>query len=75
MKPTKRDVLAGTYGDITAINYARLLSVLFDLPASLSSKRRFTNRERNAVRRANLLKKKYQRKYAKSLHQRPHNGD
>ena len=75
MKPTKRDVLAGTCGDITAINYARLLSVLFDLPASLSSKRRFTNRERNAVRRANLLKKKYQRKYAKSLHQRPHNGD
>ena len=49
--------------------------LLRKFPASLSSKRRFTNRERNAVRRANLLKKKYQRKYAKSLHQRPHNGD
>lgn len=75
MKPTKRDVLADTYGDITAISYARLLSVLFDLPASLSSKRRFTNRERNAVRRANLLRKKYQRRYEKNIHKRPHNGD
>lgn len=71
----KRDILAGTYGDITATRYAQLLSILFDLPRSLSKTQKFTNRERNAVRRANLLRKKYQRRYEKNIHKRTHNRD
>lgn len=67
MKQTKRNILAGTYGDITATRYAQLLSILFDLPRSLSKTQRFTNRERNTVRRANLLRKKYQRRFNQSV--------
>lgn len=38
MKPTKRDVLAGTYGDITAINYARLLRFCLTSPPRYPAK-------------------------------------
>ncbi len=36
MKPYKRDILAGTYGDITATRYQQLLSIIFDLPPTLA---------------------------------------
>ena len=71
----KKDDLIGTYGDITATRYQQLLSIIFDLPPSLAQGRKYTNRQRNAVRRANLLRKKIQRKYAKSLHQRSNHRD
>lgn len=71
----KKDDLIGTYGDITATRYQQLLSIIFDLPPSLAQGRKYTNRQRNAVRRANLVRKKIQRKYAKSLHQRSHHRD
>ena len=71
----KKDDLIGTYGDITATRYQQLLSIIFDLPPTLAQGRKYTNRQRNAVRRANLIRKKIQRKYAKSLHQRFHNRD
>ena len=77
MKTSKRDILAGTYGDITAARYQQLLSIIFDLPPTLAQGRKYTNRQRNAVRRANLIRKKIERRYdkRKSLHQRPDNGD
>lgn len=71
----KKDDLIGTYGDITATRYQQLLSIIFDLPPTLAQGRKYTNRQRNAVRRANLIRKKIQRKYAKSVHQRSHNRD
>lgn len=77
MKPYKRDILAGTYGDITATRYQQLLGIIFDLPPTLAQGRKYTNRQRNAIRRANLIRKKIERRYdkGKSLHQRPDNGD
>jgi hypothetical protein len=77
MKPHKRDILAGTYGDITATRYQQLLSIIFDLPPTLAQGRKYTNRQRNAIRRANLIRKKIEKRYdkSKSLHQRPDNGD
>lgn len=76
MKPYKRDILAGTYGDITATRYQQLLGIIFDLPPTLAQGRKHTNRQRNAIRRANLIRKKIERRYdkGKSLHQRPNNG-
>jgi hypothetical protein len=71
----KKDDLIGTYGDITATRYQQLLSIIFDLPPTLAQGRKYTNRQRNAVRRANLIRKKIQRKYAKSLHQRSNHRD
>lgn len=77
MKTYKRDILAGTYGDITATRYQQLLGIIFDLPPTLAQGRKYTNRQRNAIRRANLIRKKIERRYdkGKSLHQRPDNGD
>ena len=77
MKPYKRDILAGTYGDITATRYQQLLGIIFDLPPTLAQGRKYTNRQRNAIRRANLIRKKIEKRYdkSKSLHQRPNNGD
>lgn len=77
MKPYKRDILAGTYGDITATRYQQLLSIIFDQPPTLAQGRKYTNRQRNAIRRANLIRKKIEKRYdkSKSLHQRPDNGD
>ena len=77
MKPYKRDILAGTYGDITATRYQQLLGIIFDLPPTLAQGRKNTNRQRNAMRRANLIRKKIEKRYgkSKSLHQRPDNGD
>lgn len=77
MKPYKRDILAGTYGDITATRYQQLLRIIFDLPPTLTQGRKYTNRQRNAIRRANLIRKKIEKRYdkSKSLHQRPDNGD
>lgn len=77
MKTYKRDILAGTYGDITTTRYQQLLSIIFDLPPTLAQGRKYTNRQRNAVRRANLIRKKIERRYdkRKNLHQRPDNGD
>jgi hypothetical protein len=77
MKPYKRDILAGTYGDITATRYQWLLSIIFDLPPTLAQGRKYTNRQRNAIRRANLIRKKIEKRYdkSKSLHQRPNNGN
>jgi hypothetical protein len=54
----KKDDLIGTYGDITATRYQQLLGIIFDLPPTLAQGRKYTNRQRNAVRRANLLRKK-----------------
>jgi hypothetical protein len=77
MKTYKRDILAGTYGDITVTRYQQLLSIIFDLPPTLAQGRKYTNRQCNAVRRANLIRKKIERRYdkRKDLHQRPDNGD
>lgn len=77
MKTYKRDILAGTYGDITTTRYQQLLSIIFDLPPTLAQGRKYTNRQRNAVRRANLIRKKIERRYdkRKNLHKRPDNGD
>lgn len=71
----KTDDLIGTYGDITATRYQQLLGIIFDLPPTLAQGRKYTNRQRNAVRRANLIRKKIQRKYAKSVHQRSNHRD
>jgi hypothetical protein len=53
------------------------LSIIFDLPPTLAQGRKYTNRQRNAIRRANLTRKKIEKRYdkSKSLHQRSNNGD
>ena len=57
--------------DLGAGNYATLLSILLALPPSLTPLRPFTNKEKNAIRRANILRKKLRKNAAKNLHIRP----
>lgn len=58
--------------DMSVSNYVALLRVLFSLPPSLSPSRNFTNREKNAIRKAHLLRKKLLKRYAKkNIHKRP----
>lgn len=57
--------------DMGAGNYATMLSILLNLPPTLTPLRPFTNREKNAIRRANILRKKLRKNATKSLHIRP----
>lgn len=58
--------------DMRPTNYAALLSIVLALPPSLSLSRKFTNRERNAIRKAHLFRKKIIKQYGKkNLHKRP----
>lgn len=59
----KRDYLITLAEGISTTSYIALLRVLLSLPPSLSMGREFTNRERNAVRRAALLRKKILRQH------------
>lgn len=59
----KRDFLITLAEGISTTNYIALLRVLLSLPPSLGLQREFTNKERNAVRRANLLRKKILRQH------------
>ena len=52
-------------GFLGASNYATMLSILLSLPPTLTPLRPFTNREKNAIRRANILRKKTKKKCQK----------
>lgn len=56
--------------DMGAGNYATMLSILLALPPTLTPLRPFTNREKNAIRRANILRRKLNKRAKKDLHQR-----
>ena len=57
--------------DMGAGNYATMLSILLALPPTLTPLRPFTNREKNAIRRANILRRKLNKRAKKNLHKRP----
>lgn len=66
----KRDYLITLAEGISTTNYIALLRVLLSLPPSLSMGREFTNRERNAVRRASLLRKRIMRQHDRRMRSR-----
>lgn len=58
---TQRIAEVGALGypsNISTTNYFALISILLALPPSLTPLRPFTNKEKNAIRRANILRKK-----------------
>ena len=57
--------------DLGAGNYATLLSILLALPPTLTPLRPFTNKEKNAIRRANILRKKLRKNAKDNIHKRP----
>lgn len=61
----------GELMNLGASNYATLISILLNSPPTLTPLRPFTNREKNAIRRANILRKKLRKNATKSLHIRP----
>jgi hypothetical protein len=61
----------GYPSNISTTNYFALISILLALPPTLTPLRPFTNREKNAIRRANILRKKLRKNATKSLHIRP----
>ena len=68
----KNDCLITIVEDMKPTTCVALLKVLFALPPSLSAQRKYTNRERNAIRRAHLLRKKLTKQYAnKNILKRP----
>lgn len=66
----KRDYLLALAESISTTSYIALLRVLFSLPPSLSMGREFTQRERNAVRRASLLRKRIMRQHDRRMRSR-----
>lgn len=58
-------------GFLGASNYATMLSILLSLPPTLTPLRPFTNREKNAIRRANILRKKLRKNAKDHLYKRP----
>ena len=58
-------------GFLGASNYATMLSILLSLPPTLTPLRPFTNREKNAIRRANILRKKLRKNAKNDIHKRP----
>ena len=68
----KRDYLVTVAQGLSTTNYVALLSIVLALPPSLSLSRKYTNRERNAIRKAHLFRKKLIKQYGKkNLHKRP----
>jgi hypothetical protein len=67
----KRDYLVTVAQGLSTTNYVALLTVLLALPRSLSQEK-FTNRQRNAIRKANILRRKLLNENGKkNLHKRP----
>lgn len=66
-----RKIIDYALADFTNTHYRQMISILLSLPTSLSTHSKFNNKEKNAVRRANLLRRKLHKKYAKNIHKWP----
>ena len=66
-----RDYYMTLANSISTTNYIAVLRVLLSLPATLTPGRAFTTREHNAIRKANLLKKRFVKLHRRAQQKRP----
>lgn len=64
-----REIIDYALADFSVTHYRQMLSILLSLPST--TKLKLNNKEKNAIRRANLFRRKLYKKYAKNLHKRP----